>query len=105
MSTYRGAYCRQGLHDEDRMREPRPSKGTYLYKRRARFRGRKLVAQAVWIIKDSGRHIATDALQARLKQSRLQRQSKRTTSPESINRNAVGKTLRTSTALTCCRSI
>jgi hypothetical protein len=38
---------------------PRPGKGTRLYKRRARFKGSRLVAQAVWIIKDGGRHIAT----------------------------------------------
>jgi integrase len=41
---------------------PRPNKGARLYKRRARFQGRKLVAQAVWIIKDGGRHIATGCL-------------------------------------------
>jgi integrase len=38
---------------------PRPSKGARLYKRKARHRDGKLVAQAVWIIKDAGRHIAT----------------------------------------------
>jgi integrase len=41
---------------------PRPGKGARLYKRRARFRGGKLIAQAVWIIKDGGRHIATGCL-------------------------------------------
>jgi integrase len=41
---------------------PRPNKGARLYKRRARFRGRQLIAQAVWIIKDGGRHIATGCL-------------------------------------------
>jgi integrase len=41
---------------------PRPNKGARLYKRRARFKGRKLIAQAVWIIKDAGRHIATGCL-------------------------------------------
>jgi hypothetical protein len=38
---------------------PPPSKGARLYKRRARFKVRKLIAQAVWIIKDGDRHIAT----------------------------------------------
>jgi integrase len=38
---------------------PRPSKGARLFKRRARYKGRKLVAQSVWIIKDGGKHIAT----------------------------------------------
>ena len=41
---------------------PRPSKGPRLFKRRARYRGKKLVAQAVWIIKDDGKHIATGSL-------------------------------------------
>jgi hypothetical protein len=41
---------------------PRPNKGARLYKRRTRFKGRKLIAQAVWIIKDGGRHIATGCL-------------------------------------------
>lgn len=38
---------------------PRPSKGARLFKRRARYKGKKIVAQAVWIIKDGGKHIAT----------------------------------------------
>src|ERR1700682_1471107 len=38
---------------------PRPSKGVRLYKRKARYRNGKLVHQAVWIIKDGDRHIAT----------------------------------------------
>jgi hypothetical protein len=38
---------------------PRPSKGTRLYKRKARYHGGKLVHQGVWIIKDGDRHIAT----------------------------------------------
>ena len=38
---------------------PRPSKGVRLYKRKARHRNGKLVHQAVWIIKDGDRHIAT----------------------------------------------
>jgi hypothetical protein len=38
---------------------PRPSKGARLYKRKARYSGRKLVHQAVWIIKDGDRHIGT----------------------------------------------
>jgi len=38
---------------------PRPSKGARLYKRKARYSGGKLVHQAVWIIKDGNRHIAT----------------------------------------------
>jgi hypothetical protein len=32
------------------------------FKRKPRYRGRKLVAQAVWIIKDGGKHIATGCL-------------------------------------------
>jgi integrase len=38
---------------------PRPSKGARLYKRRARYRGRRLVAQAVWIIRDGSKDFAT----------------------------------------------
>jgi integrase len=38
---------------------PRPSKGARLYRRKARYQGRKLVRQALWIIKDGDRHIAT----------------------------------------------
>jgi len=38
---------------------PRSRKGPRLWKRPARRRGRKIVATAVWIIKDGGRHIAT----------------------------------------------
>jgi hypothetical protein len=38
---------------------PRPSKGVRLYKRKARYRNGKVVAQALWIIKDGDRHIAT----------------------------------------------
>jgi hypothetical protein len=41
---------------------PRPSKGARLYKRRERYRDGKLVAQAVWVIKDGGRHLATGCL-------------------------------------------
>jgi len=41
---------------------PRPSKGARLFKRRARYKGRKLIAQAVWIIKDGGKHIATGCI-------------------------------------------
>src|SRR5882724_12963508 len=41
---------------------PRPSKGARLFKRKPRYHGRKLVAQAVWIIKDGGKHIATGCL-------------------------------------------
>jgi integrase len=41
---------------------PRPSKGARLYKRKARRRGGKLIAQAVWIIKDGPRHFATGCL-------------------------------------------
>jgi integrase len=41
---------------------PRPSKGARLYRRKARYRGGKLAAQAIWIIKDGGRHIATGCL-------------------------------------------
>jgi hypothetical protein len=37
----------------------RPSKGARLYKRKARRREGRLVHQAVWIIKDGDRHIAT----------------------------------------------
>ena len=38
---------------------PRPSKGARLYKRKPRYRDGKVVHQAVWIIKDGDRHIAT----------------------------------------------
>jgi integrase len=38
---------------------PRPSKGARLYKRKARYTDGQLVHQAVWIIKDGDRHIAT----------------------------------------------
>jgi hypothetical protein len=38
---------------------PRPSKGVRLYKRKPRYRNGKVVAQALWIIKDGARHIAT----------------------------------------------
>src|SRR2546421_7694968 len=38
---------------------PRPSKGARLYKRKARHRGGKLVAQAVWIIRDGSEDFAT----------------------------------------------
>jgi integrase len=41
---------------------PRPSKGARLFKRKARYRAGKLVAQPVWIIKDGDRHIATGCL-------------------------------------------
>ena len=41
---------------------PRPSKGARLYKRKARYRDGKPVAQAVWVIKDGDRHIATGCL-------------------------------------------
>src|SRR5258705_2355081 len=41
---------------------PRPSKGAQLYKRKARYHDRKLVHQAVWVIKDGTRHIATGCL-------------------------------------------
>jgi len=37
----------------------RPSKGARLYKRKARYTDGKLVHQAIWIIKDGDRHIAT----------------------------------------------
>jgi hypothetical protein len=38
---------------------PRPSKGARLYKRKARYRRGKLLAQSVWIIRDGDRYIAT----------------------------------------------
>jgi len=41
---------------------PRPSKGARLYKRKARYHSGKLAHQAVWIIKDGDRHIATGCL-------------------------------------------
>jgi integrase len=41
---------------------PRPSKGARLFKRKARYRRGKLVGQAVWIIRDGDRHIATGCL-------------------------------------------
>jgi integrase len=37
----------------------RPNKGARLYRRKARYRHGKLAHQAVWIIKDGDRHIAT----------------------------------------------
>src|ERR1700739_1359690 len=58
------ANCRKGFYNTrcDPTNEramPRPSKGARLFKRRARYRDGKLVAQPVWIIKDGDRHIAT----------------------------------------------
>ena len=41
---------------------PRSSKGARLYKRKARFKKGKVIHQAVWIIKDGDRHIATGCL-------------------------------------------
>ena len=41
---------------------PRPSKGARLYKRKPRYRNGKLVGQAVWLIKDGDRNIATGCL-------------------------------------------
>jgi integrase len=41
---------------------PRPSKSARLFKRRARYKGRKCIARAVWIIKDGGKHIATGCI-------------------------------------------
>ena len=41
---------------------PRPSKGARLYKRKARYTDGRVVHQAVWIIKDGDRHIATGCL-------------------------------------------
>jgi integrase len=38
---------------------PPPNKGARLYRRKARYRHGRLIAQAVWIIKDGDRHIAT----------------------------------------------
>lgn len=38
---------------------PRSSKGPRLWKRRARRKGKSIRAQAVWIIKDGGKHIST----------------------------------------------
>jgi hypothetical protein len=38
---------------------PRTAKGARLYKRKPRYRDGKLVAHAVWVIKDGGRHTAT----------------------------------------------
>jgi integrase len=43
---------------------PRPSKGARLYKRRARTRNGKIVAQAVWVIRDGEHSIATGCLAA-----------------------------------------
>ena len=48
-----------GSDQENEAAMPRPSKGARLYKRRARYADGKLVHQAVWIIKDGDRHIAT----------------------------------------------
>src|SRR3974377_2172470 len=44
---------------------PRPCKGARLYRRRARYRDGKLVAQPVWIIKDGGQHLASGSLARR----------------------------------------
>lgn len=41
---------------------PRSSKGARLYKRKAQFKKGKVIHQAVWIIKDGDRHIATGCL-------------------------------------------
>jgi hypothetical protein len=41
---------------------PRLSKGARLYKRHARFKGRKLVSQAVWIIRDGKHDFATGCI-------------------------------------------
>ena len=41
---------------------PRPSKGARLYKRKPRYRNGRLVGQAVWLIKDGDRNIATGCL-------------------------------------------
>jgi len=41
---------------------PRPSKGARLYKRRARVKNGRVVSQAVWIIRDGDRIIATGCL-------------------------------------------
>src|SRR5690242_19679584 len=41
---------------------PRASKGARLYKRKARYAGGRVVHQAVWIIKDGDRHIATGCI-------------------------------------------
>ena len=41
---------------------PRPNKGARLFKRRARYKGKRLIAQAVWIIKDDGKHIASGCI-------------------------------------------
>src|SRR6516225_11598531 len=38
---------------------PRASKGARLYKRKARYRNGKLVAQSVWIIRDGSEDLAT----------------------------------------------
>src|ERR1700729_4068586 len=40
----------------------RPNKGARLYKRKARYIDGKLAHQAVWIIKDGDRHIATGCI-------------------------------------------
>ena len=44
---------------------PRPSKGARLFKRKPRYRGRKLVAQAVWIIKDGGKTVCVAVVDGR----------------------------------------
>jgi hypothetical protein len=41
---------------------PRGSKGPRLWKRPARRNGGRTIAAPVWVIKDSGRHIATGCL-------------------------------------------
>jgi hypothetical protein len=45
---------------------PRTGKGARLWLRPARRKGRRLVANAVWIIIDGGRHVATGCLKAKL---------------------------------------
>jgi len=52
---------------------PRPGKGAHLWLRPARRKGRRVLANAIWIIIDGGRHIATGCLehQAREAEERL----------------------------------
>ena len=67
---------------------PRPSKGARLFKRKPRYLGRKLVAQAVWIIKDGGKHIATGCVarptETKPPQAAEQAQRQRTTKVDAV---------------------
>ena len=50
---------------------PRPSKGPYLIKRSARKKRRRIIARAVYIIRDGSEHIATGCFEGEVEQARL----------------------------------